>query len=576
MRRMVCLMMLTAVLVVSYARGEAVKYPYRWVFAFGHVLDNEGSVERLREIIKISAEHGINGIVLQGQLDRLETKQPEYFSRLKEVETCCIKNGVELIPDVFSVAWGDHAYLRDKNLAAGLPVKDALFLVKDAQATMVSDPPVNIINGSFEDSRGKKVAGFTLSEKASAVLSVDTKVVKEGRKALRVEVSGNFPPETSIISQEITVTPYRCYRVECWLRVDSIENAWGAFPLSVLGRGEPNRNLLFTICEAPVDGQWHKVVMGFNTVNYDKVKISVTTPAGKNSKFWVDGLKLEEVGLVNVLRRPGTPVTVRGEKNGIIYEEDRDYFRIEDPEVNIPFDNAYPMRNYRFDHDAPPIRLSMGSRITEGERLRVSYFHPMVVYRGQVTLCMSEPKVYELWREKIELLHRTLAPKKYFLCMDEVRAGGTCAACKARGISMGRIIGETITKQVEIIRSFNPEAEIFVWGDMLDPNHNAGDREPAYYHVNENYYGSWNYIPKDLVIVSWWGRMRKESLAHFSGLGHKTMAGVYYDADNLELTKKWIEELKITPGASGAIYCSWGDNYDLLDEYGDLITEEFK
>jgi hypothetical protein len=336
--------------------------------------------------------------------------------------------------------------------------------------------------------------------------------------------------------------------------------------------------LLYTIPETPPDSKWCKVVFGFNTVNYDKVKISITTPAGRNSNFWVDDLKIEEVGLVNVLRRPGTPVTVRGEENGMAYEEGRDYFRIEDPEINIPFDNAYPHRNYRFDHDAQPIRLTMGSRIFEGERLRVSYYHPMVVYRGQVSLCLSEPKLYELWREKIEILHRVLAPKKYLLSMDEIRAGGTCAACKSRGQSMAQIVGECVTKQVGIIRSFNPEAQVYMWGDMFDPNHNASNRQGAYFHVNENFYGSWNYIPKDIVIISWWLEKRKESLTHFSGLGHRTMTGINYDSPNPDDSKNnaklWLEEMKNYPNCLGAIYTSWGNKYGFMGDFEDLMLKK--
>ncbi|MBN2290287.1 MAG: hypothetical protein JXQ83_13215, partial [Candidatus Glassbacteria bacterium] len=497
MKRAFCSLALAVLLLPAAMQGQNKVFPYRWLFAFDKVLDNDKSVEKLRELAKTCSEHGINGIILQGQLDRLEMKSPEYFTRLKEVEKFCNQYGVELIADVMSAAWGDAVYLRDKNLAAGLPVRDALFVVKDAQATLVADPPVGIINGGFENYRGKKIAGFTVEENAARLLTVDTKVCREGRASLRFEVRGDYPPETALISQEVTLAPYRCYRVSCWARVDSIENAWGAFPISVLGLGGPNRHLLFTIPEIPADGQWHKVALGFNSVNYDKVKISITTPAGRNSKFRVDDLGLEEIGLVNVLRRPGTPVTVRGEQSGMVYQSGRDFFRIQDPATDIPFDNAYPQRNYRFDHEGPPIRCTTGSRISEGERLRVSYYHPMVVYRGQVTLCLSEPRLYELWREKMELLHQVLAPKKYLLSMDEIRAGGTCAACQARGIPMAQMVGECVQKQVGMIRSFNPEAEIFIWGDMFDPNHNAGDREGAYFHVNENYYGSWNYLPKD-------------------------------------------------------------------------------
>ena len=569
MKRIFYLLLLSTITAVSITRGEEGKYKYRFVYAFGNVLDHASSVERLRGIAKTCGEHGINGIMLSGQFDRLEMKSPEYFMRLKEVEKFCNDNDVELIPALMSVAWGDAIYVHDKNMAAGLPVKDALYLVKDAQATLAADPPVGMINGGFENYKGKKIEGFVLGDKAEKLVSIDKKGFKEGRSSLRVEIDDNYPEETPVISQWVTVSPYRCYRVTYWLKMDSHNNRWGVFPLIV--RGTDARHLHYALPEWPPDGEWHKVVLGFNSVNYDKVEIAISSPMGNKAKFQVDDISLEEIGLVNVLRRPGTPVTVRGEENGMVYEEGRDYFRIEDPDMNLPFDNAYPHRNYRFDHEGPPVRLMIGSRIAEGERLRVSYFHPMSVYHGQVTLCMSEPKVYELWREKVRLLHQVLAPNKYLLNMDEIRAGNTCAACKARGMTMAQIVGDCVHKQVEIIRSFNPKAEIFIWGDMFDPNHNAGVREgDKYFYVDGNYMGSWNYIPKDLIIINWWRNVAEKSLAHFSGLGFRTMASSAVDPDDAEI---WLKTLEKTPGACGMMCASWDNNYEKLGAFGDMVAK---
>ena len=65
---------------------------------------------------------------------------------------------------------------------------------------------------------------------------------------------------------------------------------------------------------------------------------------------------------------------------------------------------------------------------------------------------MSEPEVYEIWQKQAELMHKYLAPSKYLLSMDEIRAGGSCQACKQRHLSMAQILGDCITKQVSILR----------------------------------------------------------------------------------------------------------------------------
>ena len=236
-----------------------------------------------------------------------------------------------------------------------------------------------------------------------------------------------------------------------------------------------------------------------------------------------------------LLRRPGTPGTVRGERTGALYAEGRDFAPVADGRLN-----------FRFDHDGPAIRLLRGGRIGEGERLRVSWHHGIAINRGQVSVCMSAPKVYDIWRAQARLIHKHLAPARYLLSMDEVRAGGSCRACKSSGRTMARILGDCVTRQFGILRELNPKAEVFIWSDMLDPNHNA---RGGYYLVEGDFTGSWKHVPTALRIVCWYFRKREPILTHFSRLGFKTRAGAYYDADTLENPKGWLDTLDKTPGA---------------------------
>ncbi|MCK4628930.1 MAG: hypothetical protein KAT56_07990, partial [Sedimentisphaerales bacterium] len=269
-------------------------------------------------------------------------------------------------------------------------------------------------------------------------------------------------------------------------------------------------------------------------------------------------IRIEEVGLLNVLRRPGTPVTVRSEAEGTIYKEGKDFAPIRDKKLN-----------FRFDHDEPVIDLLPGSRIRDNQRLRVSYYHGMAINNGQVTACMSEPELYEIWRRQAKLIHKYLAPNKYLLSMDEIRAGGSCRACKNRNMTMARILGDCVTRQFQILREVNPQAQVFIWSDMFDPHQNAhGD----YYLVDGDFTNSWNYIPKEIGTVCWYHTKRGESLEHFSQLGFKTVAGAYYDGDTLENPRDWLEAMDKTPGAVGIMYTTWQNKYDLLGPFGDMIS----
>ncbi len=554
-----------ALLLVTMAGAESEKkiYPYRWV-RVGSGLRSEADVEKVRKIAETAAQHGLNGILLSSGLDSLDLQPPEYYQNLTRVRDICRKLHLDIIPSFLSAGYGGAVLAHDKNLAAGLPVKDALYIAKGGEARLQADPAVSLVNGGFEQSGADLIQGFGLTGNPGEFVIRDNSTHAEGRIALRFENFRKAPQETISIRQSLAVKPYRCYRLSCSVKAAELRpsDPFGDsnFQLKVLG-GEEKRPLQFENPKLSPNDDWHRVAVGFNSLGYDKVEIVPSVAGGGDGKFWIDDLKLEEVGLTNVLRRPGTPLVVRGESNGTIYLEGSDYSRVADP-----------IMNFHYDHDGPAIQISPGGRIREGDRLRVSFYHGTFIYNDQIPLCMSESKLYEIWEKQIRLVHQALAPRHYMLNMDELRAGGSCEVCKRRNMTMGQILGDTLTRQFKMIKGVNPEAKIFVWSDMMDPNHNAKPDRKWYYLAEGTYTDSWKYIPKDLNIVCWYYEVRAASLKHFSSLGFKTMAGSYYDADNLDNPKDWLKALDETPGASGILYTTWLNKYDLLGAFGDLVS----
>jgi len=534
------------------------EYPYRWVYV-SRSLQRDSDLVDIKNIVKTASESGLNGMVLAAGLDRLDGRSTEYFERLKQVRQLCKQQDFDIVPIIFSVGYGGSVLAEDKNLAAGLPVKDALFVVENNQAHFVPGTTAKIINPGFEQYEGnnlKGYKGYNFHDRPGEVSFIDKEIFNSGRVSLRFENFGNYEHGHARLMQEVKVDPHRCYRVSCVVRTESLEPE-GAFHIMVLS--PDGRDIAPWDPRVPSTSDWRQVTMGFNSLGYDRVRVYLGAWGGQSGRFWIDELRVEEVGLLNVLRRPGTPVTVQDEQTGLVYKENKDYAAITDPQLN-----------FRFDHEPVAIEIPPGSKIRDGQRLKVSYYHGMAINSGQVTVCMSEPKVYEIWDKQIRLLHEILAPSRYLLSMDEIRAGGSCQACKKRNMTMAQILGDCITEQVRIIRNVNPEAEILVWSDMLDPNHNA---HADYYLVDGDFTGSWNYVPEDLVIVCWYYEKRAESLAFFSSLGFRTMAGAYYDGDTLDNPSGWLDVLEATPGASGIMYTTWRNKYELLAPFGNLVTE---
>jgi len=525
----------------------------RFVWVFGWGLRNERDTHEITRILETSARHQYNGAVLSAGLDALCNQPPEYFRRLEEVKKACERNGLELIPSVFSVGYGGGILTHNRHLAEGLPVIDAPFVVRDGEARIVPDPNAGIINGGFEEFNGNQFKHYSFHDQPGAVSFVDAQVAHGGKASLRMENFQANPHGHGRVAQEIPVKPRRCYRVTIWVRTEGLKPA-GAFRMLVLAQDRDIAPRTFNI---PPTSDWRKLTMIFNSQGFDRVRLYAGVWGGREGKFWLDDWTMEEIGPVNVLRRPGTPVTVKSEDGSITYTEGKDYAPLQDPDFNP----------YRVEQEAPPLHIPPRSRIKAGQTLRVSWYHPMLIHDSQVTICMAEPEVYEIWDHEARLLAEKLRPRRILLNMDEVRMGGTCAAC--RGRDMAKLLGECVTKQVHILRRHNPNAEIYVWSDMLDPNHNAhGD----YYLVEGDFTGTWKYVPKDLIIAVWGGAPREKSLRFFSEQGFRTLVACYYDADNLDTTKGWLEIARRTPNVRGFMYTTWEKKYALAPEFGDLVA----
>ncbi|MGQ9518827.1 MAG: carbohydrate binding domain-containing protein [Candidatus Fervidibacter sp.] len=550
MRGWLVIALVTFAAFMSLAQPTKLRDRFVWVFGWG--LERDDDVAQILHVLKTAASHGYNGAVLSAGLDSLCKRDEAYFQRLEEIKRACEKLGLELIPAVFSIGYGGGILVHDRNLAEGLPVKDALFVVKGNEATLVPDPSVQIVNGGFDDFEGNRLKGFAFHDQPGEVSFVDTEVKRSGKASIRFENFTSNPHGHGRIMQEITVKPYRCYRVSVWVKTEGLQPQ-GCFRLLALA---DNRDLAPRTFHIPPTSDWQKVTMIFNSHKFDKVRVYAGVWGARSGKFWLDDWTIEEIGPLNVLRRPGTPVVVKSEDGSFVYEEGKDYAPLVDPNFHLT----------NFDRPAPTLKILPSSQIKEGQRLRVSWYHPMLIYESQVTVCMGEPAVYEIFEHEAKLLWEKLRYRKVLLNMDEVRMGGTCKAC--RGKNMAQLLGECITRQVQALRRHNPKAEIYIWSDMLDPNHNA---RPDYYLVEGDFTGSWNFVPKDIIVAVWGGAPREKSLRFFAEQGFRTLVACYYDAPNLDEVEGWLEIARKIPNVTGFMYTTWERKYQLLGDFGRLV-----
>ncbi|MCX8082972.1 MAG: hypothetical protein N3D17_06235 [bacterium] len=540
---------------ICFCFSENYRDRFLWVFGFNLTKDDD--VEKIVLLIKDASQNNYNGIVLSGGLDSLSRQDNRYLENLEKIKSACQNYNVELIPSIFSIGYGGGILNHDRNLAEGLPVKDTLFVVKGNEGIHIPEGEVKLLNGGFEEYEGNKVKGYRFHDEPGKISFVDTEIKHTGNTSLRFENFKISPYGHGRIMQEIKVLPYRCYRLSIWIKTENLRPS-GNFRLLVLAG---NRDIAPRSFNLPSTTDWRKLTMIFNSMEYDSLKVYAGIWEGKEGRFWIDDWRIEEVGLYNVLRRPGTPVVIRSEDGSVIYEEGKDYGRITDPYLN-------PYRR-EFDYPEPKIKILPGGRIKDGQYLRVSWYHPMLIYDSQVTVCMAETLLYEIFDLEARLLWEKVKYKKVILNADEIRMGGTCKACEGR--NMAELLGECIKKQVEILKKYNPEVEVYVWSDMFDPSHNA---TPNYYLVKGDFTNSWSYIPKDIIIAVWGGKPREKSLRFFSEQGFKILIANYYDSEDLEDVKKWIEVSRSIPDIRGFMYTTWERKYNLLPEYGRIIFQK--
>jgi hypothetical protein len=529
-------------------------YPDRFVWVFGWGLGKDADVADISRLMQTAGQHGLNGAVVSFSLDSLCKQPPEYFRRLEEIKQAAEQSHLELIPSVFSVGYGGGLLAHDRNLAEGLPVVDAPFLVQGSEARLMTTNSPHLVNGGFEDYSGNKLKGFELSDQPGEVSFVDTQIKHGGSASLRLE---NFTANQyghARIMQTVKFQPHRCYRMTLWVKTEDLKPVT-AFRVLALA---DNRELAPREFRLPSTGDWRKITMLFNSLEYERIRLYAGLWDGKSGKVWLDDWSVEEVGPVNPLRRPGTPVTVRSEDSAVTYTEGKDYAPLQDPQFSPWHDEREPV----------PLKLLPGSRIQNGERLRVSWYHPMLIHDSQITICMAEPEVYEIFDHESRLLAERLHPHRVLLNMDEVRMGGTCRACQGR--NMGELLGECVTRQAKSIQKYSPGAQVYVWSDMLDPNHNAHGN---YYLVNGDYTGSWKHVPKDLIMAVWGGAPREKSLRFFGDEGFRSLVACYYDANNLNEVKEWMQLARTVPNVQGFMYTPWQRKYSLLPEFGELLRE---
>jgi hypothetical protein len=538
-------------------------YAERWIYC-GFNLQVDKSADELIALIARASQAGYTGVVLADYKFQVLYRVPDfYFRNVERVKAAAAKAKIELIPAVFSIGYSNGHLARDPNLAEGIPVVDQPYRIKNRVAALDSNPSAKVENGNLELARTDRFAGFSLQDDPGVTSFADRSIRHQGRIACRLEPGSAKSDRTSPnirLAQTVSLRPHTGYRFSCWVKTRELSPT-GSFHLLALGTGPGGRQLTFHEGGLEPTQDWKRIEVVFNSLDQRQVNLYAGFWGEGKGTFWVDDLVLEELALVNILRREGCPLVVKSSDGRVTYDEGRDFEPVADTTLGrVPWEGEY-----EFDHPGATIRIAPRSRIKNGDRVRVSWYHPVITHGFQVMCCLSEPKLEKVLLDQAQRINQLFHPKTFFMSHDEIRVANWCLACQRRKLSPGQLLAENARRCTAIVKSVNPQARVVVWSDMFDPHHNAVDN---YYLVNGSLKGSWEGLSPDVMIANWNSGKAAESLKFFADRGHRQVIAGYYDVDDLSNFLRWNSAAQPVKGVDGFMYTTWQSKYGLLEEYG--------
>lgn len=548
------LVVLLCLLFCNFGFAQEKSYEDKWFYAsFG--LRNDEDTEELAKLIRCAAQNNLNGMLWACGIEYCQSWGEKLIARLDRIRKVADEQKIEIIPIIWSVGYGTMLG-RNPNLVEAIKLDAVPFRTHGRKASFVPGPGLDCSNPSMEEYKENRLVDWT-HDSPGIISFVDTQVKHTGNSSIRLENFTYNKYGHGRLYKLLKLRPNTQFCVSMWYKTEELKGGNFMFQVYQVS-GKPLTSSHITV---PDDGtcDWTQVKLFFNSAQGD-VRIYAGLWGGKKGKVWFDDLAIEEIGLVNPVRRAGTPVVVANARTKQVYVEGKDY-------AFPPFKlNPYGTKTKSIDLDIP-----QGSSIPDETDLLVTYYQPAQISNQQRSVCMSEPELYEHFKESARAIVDTLNPTKWFLSMDEIRAGGSCLTCKKRGISLAAILGDCITKQYNIIKEVCPKATVYIWSDMIDPNHNCRNN---YFLCEGDYTGAWDLIPKDIVVSCWYHKKREACMKFFSEKGFRTQGAAYYDTDTIDSCADWLDTCNHTKNCTGIMYTTWQKKYALLPAFGDLVREK--
>jgi len=538
-----------------------------WYYTMMNLLPDQGLADAETLLDRAAAAGYTKVVHADYKFGNIDLQSQTYYDHLTEYVNHAAADNIEIIPALVPIGYSNTILNHDPNLIEGQPVRDAEFVVSGTTADSWQDPTTTITNGGFEDFSGNDFAGWNEMDNPGTTFA-DTNEKHSGAASMRLE---NFTANLyghGRVSLPITVAPWNCYAISFWLKTQNLSPTSGLN--FYLFNGDFSKTLSFLSFNVQSTQEWTQYYLIFNSQQNDQVNLYMGMWGGQSGQMWLDDVSIVNAGLVNLIRRPGAPFTVKSENGSITYAEGVDYDAVSDPHMGTQ--GTWNM-DYDLYHERPLISIRPGRGINDGDRLKVSYYHAVFVYDMQPTCCLTEEGVYDVIRTTLTEINTRMHPKAVFIGVDEMRVANWCEGCQSTGKTPGQLLADCTQRIDTIAHEINPQWKLLTWSDMYDPNHNAVDN---YYLVNGTLAGSWNGLPASWEIGNWMSDPAKRvaTMGFFADHGNRQILAGYYDEPGPDYTMdEWLTDAAGIEGVYAVMYTTWWRGFDALENWASQVRE---
>jgi hypothetical protein len=504
-------------------RASARPKPQLWFYYSTNLLVAKNLVT-LRHVWRQAAEDGYTHVVLSdsklARLNDLGSIRRRYVNHLQAVKSLAKQLHLKIIPAVFQIGYSNDLLFENPALAAGVPVRNVKFIVKNDTAHIVQHWAIHrAAQPSWKDS------------------SVDL------RGAIAT-IRNN--PANARMAFQLQLTPFHAYHIKVWIRTADYAGHPDIKALTRTGRELQYENLAVRSTQP-----WRRYDVVFDSLRHRRVSVYLGVWGAARGELQWKNWSMDTAGPVNALSRPGAPTSVAGYRAGV------DYSPVTDPLLGTT-----PYRGeYQAWHKVPVIHFLRP--VPDGTILHVSWFYPPIIYHGQVNISLHSPRTRRLLSRQIQAVREMLNPAGYLMSFDEIRVMNWGIARSTPEQTPGDLLAASVRFCTGLLGS----AHAYIWSDMFDPYHNARGH---YYLVNGNLKGSWRGLARRVVIVNWNFAHRMQSLHFFASRGYRQIIAGYYDS-SLNNLRLWKEAAAHVRGIAGYMYTTWRNDYSRLSAFARIV-----